>query len=295
MTLSLPWAAFVPGAFAVALMRRFSAHRRQLAYLLLWCVGLFVLFTASAAKREHYILPVLPALCLLMGFVAEDVFFKHVWIASRLARFLGVAYGAAGIAGVASAAAGWYVSVGQTEWGAWFAASVAAAVPAVAAGWLALKGRFKPVVGLIAAAVTAIYLVHWGTVHLYDERRPIYDFALEVAKTVPADQELCHWGDPQAKVVFYAGRTIPAVQWPFRRMDPNFTDEQADCLALQWLMDNPSHVPWLAGYCPAGSPLELAGYRPALWRQDIQEKRLRFTLYRRGEASEPTTGDAPLR
>ncbi|KKK85491.1 hypothetical protein LCGC14_2772770, partial [marine sediment metagenome] len=96
--LTLPWLAFLPGAFAAPWLKCFAHRRRPLVYLFLWSAGLIGMLILSAGKRDHYILPAIPAVCLLMGFVAEDVFFTRRWLGERLARRLGAGHGAAALA-----------------------------------------------------------------------------------------------------------------------------------------------------------------------------------------------------
>lgn len=70
-----PWVALIPGAIAEAVRARPGDAAPQ-ARLTVWAVvtagGSFALFSASATKFHHYVLPVLPALAVLVGlFVAR--------------------------------------------------------------------------------------------------------------------------------------------------------------------------------------------------------------------------------
>ena len=83
--LILPWVAFVPGALAVPFLQRFRRDRDVLLFLLFWVFGLGLIFSAAVGKRWHYMLPAAPAMCLVMGYVAEDLFFQHRWLSARWA------------------------------------------------------------------------------------------------------------------------------------------------------------------------------------------------------------------
>ncbi len=281
LTLSLPWVLFLPGAFACGLMRRFQAHRRELVYLLLWCIGPVLLFCTSAGKREHYIFPIIPPLCLLMGFIAEDVFFKHKWIKPALARVIGVAYGAVGPVLILGAAALWFIPSRKVMAGPMMVVAVIAGVVFIAAGWLAWRQRFRFVVGLIALATLLGYVGWWQLQPRWDERAPIRDFALEAAKLVPDDAEVYHLNEPQSKTVFYFGRYIPAAQWRFMRSDPNLTEESALAPLGEYLRANPLEMPWMFGYSSDGKFLEPLGYEVYFQKQSVQEHKLLFTLYKR--------------
>ncbi len=93
---SLPWvvpaARALAGGWRAAMPRgRFDARR----FLWVWCVVVFVFFSASDSKLIPYILPMFPALALLMGSAAE----------SRLRADLRAAGTGLAIAGVAIALA----------------------------------------------------------------------------------------------------------------------------------------------------------------------------------------------
>ncbi len=61
----MPWLSLLPRA----LLEAFRAARREPAtgLLLIWTLFVYVFFTASHSKLVPYILPMMPALCLLMG------------------------------------------------------------------------------------------------------------------------------------------------------------------------------------------------------------------------------------
>jgi 4-amino-4-deoxy-L-arabinose transferase-like glycosyltransferase len=239
---TLPWVAFLPGAFACGLMKRFAAHRRGLAFLLLWSVGVFVLFAASAGKREHYIFPMLPAVCLLMGFIANDVFFEHKWITVAMARAIVVGYGVAAVAGVATVAVFYFVQRGDLKWPhslvaavlrvvqlddpKWphmLVATIMAALPIVLAGVLAYRKQLAMAPGLLAGGFVIVYLGFYLGMSKWDDRRPIADFARQAVTMVDNDRMVSgrgdflvyQWGDPQAKMPFYFGQTVPSAFWKF--------------------------------------------------------------------------------
>jgi hypothetical protein len=64
----LPWFFYLPGALADSFRRSISPEEREKrAFLLCWAGGLFVFFTLSDAKQAKYLLPLYPALALLIG------------------------------------------------------------------------------------------------------------------------------------------------------------------------------------------------------------------------------------
>jgi 4-amino-4-deoxy-L-arabinose transferase-like glycosyltransferase len=289
----LPWLALVPGACAVGLMRRFHRHRSGLVYLLVWCVGFVALFTAMAGKRDHYILPMIPAFCLLMGFVAEDVFFRHVWIGPAMARWIGAVYAPMGLVGVAVAAVRYFTGDREARWVHMGVVAAAVTLPVALGGWLIWRQRFRAGLAMLLASITLVYVAFYHRVDLWDMNRPLTEFAASAARIVPADAPVYHWGDPQAKMVFYFGRYIPAVQWPFQWSGLHVSVD-IDNAAAAWLAEDPRHGPWMFGYDVDERVLVPLGYLPVLRVPGKEDKKLVYVLYRRLEAgSQPTSSSAP--
>jgi 4-amino-4-deoxy-L-arabinose transferase-like glycosyltransferase len=66
MALGLPWSLFLPFLLWDSL-RNFAASRDATLFLKLWFVVMFVFFSVSLGKRPVYLLPLYPALSLLLG------------------------------------------------------------------------------------------------------------------------------------------------------------------------------------------------------------------------------------
>lgn len=80
----LPWFVYLPGALYLCFSQRARAERKQLLFLFVWVVGLFVFFSLSQTKRSEYLLPIFPAMALLVGYVIDrglreknDPFFRR--------------------------------------------------------------------------------------------------------------------------------------------------------------------------------------------------------------------------
>jgi len=70
-----PWVALVPGALAAAMSGRFACgtpRRKLQALLLVWAVVAFGLFSASATRFHHYVLPAVPAIAALIAISVDD-------------------------------------------------------------------------------------------------------------------------------------------------------------------------------------------------------------------------------
>ncbi len=63
----LPWTMLLPGALAGALRREALGGFQPRRFLLVWVVFVFAFFSASSSKLPSYILPMFPAMALLLG------------------------------------------------------------------------------------------------------------------------------------------------------------------------------------------------------------------------------------
>ena len=62
-----PWSFFLPPLAVFVYQRRQSLHEQGFLYLIVWAATVFVFYSASSSKRSVYILPLYPAVALLLG------------------------------------------------------------------------------------------------------------------------------------------------------------------------------------------------------------------------------------
>lgn len=70
----LPWSFFIPAPFRGLWQNRQTPEGSSRLYLLIWAVFIFLFFSKSGSKLIPYILPVFPALALLVGNAFSSVF-----------------------------------------------------------------------------------------------------------------------------------------------------------------------------------------------------------------------------
>jgi 4-amino-4-deoxy-L-arabinose transferase-like glycosyltransferase len=86
----LPWSFFLPGAVAYGYSKVMTVKKKEFFFLLIWCVVTFVFFSLSKDKRHLYLLPLYPAVALLVGKLLDDFMsspmehFKRVWVSLPL-------------------------------------------------------------------------------------------------------------------------------------------------------------------------------------------------------------------
>ena len=106
----LPWIFFLPAAMAYGYSREKMEKRREFFFLVIWFVIIFLFFSLSKGKRAIYLLPLYPAVSIMVGKLWDDLIstpmegFRNEWISFPLYGFMGLAL-------VAGAAIPWIVSI----------------------------------------------------------------------------------------------------------------------------------------------------------------------------------------
>jgi 4-amino-4-deoxy-L-arabinose transferase-like glycosyltransferase len=98
----LPWTFFLPAAIACGFSQGALKKRKEFLYLLAWSVVIFLFFSFSRGKRTLYLLPLFPAVSLMVGKLWDDFIaspmehFEQKWISIPLYGLMGVTLAAAG-------------------------------------------------------------------------------------------------------------------------------------------------------------------------------------------------------
>jgi len=106
----LPWVFFIPAAVAYGFSREKGEKRGEFLFLFMWFALIFIFFSLSKGKRGIYLLPLYPAVSLMVGKLWDDFIstpmdhFRNAWLSVPL-------YGLMGMALVAGAALPWMLSI----------------------------------------------------------------------------------------------------------------------------------------------------------------------------------------
>ncbi len=106
----LPWIFFIPAAVAYGFSREKVEKRGEFLFLFLWFALIFIFFSLSKGKRGIYLLPLYPAVSLMVGKLWDDFIstamdhFRNAWISVPL-------YGLMGVALIGGAALPWMLSI----------------------------------------------------------------------------------------------------------------------------------------------------------------------------------------
>ncbi|OGP93272.1 MAG: hypothetical protein A2156_07040 [Deltaproteobacteria bacterium RBG_16_48_10] len=106
----LPWTFLLPAAGVYGLSKETFGKRKEFLFLLVWFVVIFLFFSLSKGKRSLYLLPLFPAVSLMIGKLWDDLMstrmerFRQEWVSFPLYGFMGLAL-------IAGAAIPWVVSM----------------------------------------------------------------------------------------------------------------------------------------------------------------------------------------
>ncbi len=213
--LTVPFCLSVPEALAAPFRRVFRRERNGLLFAFTWVVVCVGFLSTSAFKRPHYLLPALPALCLLLAPVIDRLFLRRTRVDRRregAAIGLVLALVATGLL-----VGGHFTAREQPQiaWAIW-PVVLAVLIGTGLTSWL-YWARWRRE-GLLALFVLSLVVFAWlwsalgrsgfeGETVAFAERLK----GLPIAK----DTEIT-WavGRPDARVCYYSGRTITPLYTP---------------------------------------------------------------------------------
>ena len=236
--LASPWVVLLPGAFAVARMKRFRQDGKALVFLFVWVVALVMLFNSNVGKRSHYLLPVAPALALLVGYCLNDLFFEHRWLSEKLARFfagghaLAAAIGAAvlGLAYLADSHGMFHSLMSRQHITPpkvlfMFGVVLAAAILLLLGAWAYWRNRPSLSVGLLFVGVALAMLTFVSGQNILETNENLREIANTARQEVASCRgRLISWNTPNARIVYYYGRNIPAANAVARKFQAQCGD-----------------------------------------------------------------------
>lgn len=74
---SAPWSAFLAAALPAPFYKVWGKKRPTMFFLWLWFIADLAFLTLNGGKRQHYIMPIMPAMAILIGILFEDMVFTR--------------------------------------------------------------------------------------------------------------------------------------------------------------------------------------------------------------------------
>lgn len=234
-----PWVLFLPAGVATVFLARFRDRRDSLVYLFAWLFGVWLVFTVFVGKREHYVLPALPAACLLTGYFAEDVFFAHRWAGLRSARALAMAQ--VGLVILAMAAAS--VAAFLLPLFTWSRVAHTGVMILLLTPFLIYvlrvvrKGRPEAALPALLALAAVGYLATSTRADLWNKNQRLSTFAQQAAAAVPAQDTVAAWSSVAELIVYHFQQDIPSADVYRRRLVRDLGPQAGNQQWQQWLTD----------------------------------------------------------
>lgn len=207
-----PWVAFLPMALAAPFFRVWNKKQPVMQFLWLWFVVDLVFLTVAGGKRQHYILPLMPAMAILIGILIEDMAFVRKaytlkYAADTLRNHIVVI--------VAGAVGGMiYAAIAHPEM-LTRAIIVAAAMIITVAVVTALFAKGKPAFacGAVFVGIVVLTMIAYVIfINPLNYNRPSRQFTQTVVDKVPASDKLIAYKSASMRFIHYFGRPVPEIK-----------------------------------------------------------------------------------
>jgi 4-amino-4-deoxy-L-arabinose transferase-like glycosyltransferase len=206
-----PWVVFLPVALFTPFYRVWREKRPVMTYLWVWFVANIIFLTIDAGKRQHYILPLIPPMTILIGIVLNDMIFSRQAYSHKFAKNIFLAHVI-------------FLSV---------AALVSLVViPFIIPGLLVKVLMLSLTTIITLIVVTILFMKHkpkWAAISIFsgttifillcfynfsvtdDTDADSRDFARKIESFVPASDKLVAYGKVPSKFVHYYGQIVPEI------------------------------------------------------------------------------------
>ena len=186
-------------------------------FLWLWFVADFVFLMLSGGKRQHYLLPLIPAMSILTAILIDEMaFVRQVFTPKYAANILlgHVLF----FVGVSIAVPVYFAKAKiptffATVWLYVISFSVILIVMTIVVAVLFVKRRSGAACVVLFCGITVLMAHHYtGLLNILSPDRPVKEFAIKVAEMVPATDRMVSYKAVPANFIHYFGRTVEKVQ-----------------------------------------------------------------------------------
>lgn len=207
-----PWVAFLPMALVAPFYKAWEEKRPVTKFLWLWFVAGLIFLTIDVGKRQHYILPLMPAMAILIGILLEDLAFGRKVYTKRLARNILKGHIIVMVAGAIGLFV--YVAIVKPQL---LISIITLGIIMIAATFIVTilfaKGKPAAACCVIFSGITIWFMVSFAYFSIsLDENRFSRDFAKDIAGIVPPSDKLIAYQDISSKFVQYFGKVVPVIQ-----------------------------------------------------------------------------------
>ena len=207
----VPWVVFLPMALVAPFYRVWNKKRFLMQFLWLWFVVGIVFLTICGGKRQHYILPLMPAMAILIGILIEDMVFIRKAYDLKFAKTVLVGHFVCLIA-FAVAGSVYLIKIYPDMIAEAIILGAATIIFTVAVFVLFAVGRPAAACGTLFGGIVVLVMIGYVTfLNPLDYNRYSRDFSRRLAQIVPQSDNLIAYEYISNRSVHYFGRVIPEI------------------------------------------------------------------------------------
>ena len=185
-----PYFIFLPIALMAPFFKVWSEKRDVMKYLWLWFVVGIAFLTIDLGKRQHYILPLMPSMAILVGILLDDMVFCRKAFDSGFVSRLGKVH----ILSVIVSIIGGIVFTGFVRPEFLTGVIILCLFAAAMTGAIVLlfyRRKLKTALAFFFVFASLLFMVYvWFNTEYVDDSRPIREFVEQITLKVPKNENL---------------------------------------------------------------------------------------------------------
>jgi len=207
-----PWVIFLPMALAAPFYKVWKKKQPVMKFLWIWFALDFAFLTIDLGKRQHYILPLIPAMAILIGIVFEDMAFTRKAYSANFVKRTLQSYIVIIIVGSIVGLICITVLLPQFLAGTIIFSIEAIMMTIIVSVFFAAR---KPgaACGMCFAGIVVWVMIFALTFsNFFDINSEARDFAQKTAQIVPQSDKLIAYGGISTRFVQYFGKVVPEIR-----------------------------------------------------------------------------------
>jgi 4-amino-4-deoxy-L-arabinose transferase-like glycosyltransferase len=207
-----PWAAFVPFALAAPFYRVWNKKQPVMLFLWLWFIIDLAFLSLSRGKRQHYIIPAMPAMAILTAILLEDMAFNQKAFSRNFAKnfllihFVILALGFIALPIIMSQLKHEFLAEAILT-------SAAGLIVIIVVAVLFRLGKVPSGCAAIFAGIAVLTMIGYTFLaNSFNYNQPSRKFSQIVARKVPPSDNLIAYKSASTRFIHYSGRRVPEIQ-----------------------------------------------------------------------------------
>jgi 4-amino-4-deoxy-L-arabinose transferase-like glycosyltransferase len=203
-----PYFIFLPIALIAPFFKVWSEKRDVMIYLWLWFVANIVFLTINLGKRQHYILPLMPSMAILVGILLDDMVFCRKAFNLDFVRRLGKGHLFTVIVSIAGGVVFTAIFTPRFLTGVIILCLFVSVITGVIV-LLFYKGMLRTALTFSFVSASLLFMVYvWFNAKYVDDIRPIREFEEEITFKIPKGENLVAYKKVSSVFVHYYGKVV---------------------------------------------------------------------------------------